>query len=580
MSKDSQIIDTKSLYVNPERGVATLNYSQDYFTDIPSLVNSDEVKHIVKLYLDSRNPDNDDDAFDNASVNKFIDVLKKILVDDDSAFDDYDPKDILNSVEELYSYYRSFLRVSVINYNENKIVGNEFRTIDTQFNDLVRKLYRILEEKLQGFENRTYRQVNAATNATILVQQHDWQIPDGYEELRDIDFINTVMLRPPMMMHTKSNKREGVFSEVEKNPIERFHGERGKWYCYPAKIGESLAFIYFNVDYLVNGIALSNLFELASPEEVEGQKPDLVVLFGLEKTEGMVSHYYHDEKNNIWVGEVPYTDKTTYFGYMKKMCLTVHNLHQIYNGRLPIHGSMLKIKFTNGKEKNVVFFGDSGAGKSESIEALQELADDKIVSMETIFDDMGSFTLTDDGHIYAQGTETGAFVRLDDLSSAVAFNNMDRGVYLNPELRNARVIIPADTYQNVVKHHHVDMWLYANNYSDEVGIHRFDTKEEAEKVFVAGQRKALGTTDEVGMSKTFFANPFGPVQEQEKTKPIIDKVFSELFNKGVYVGEIYTHLGNDKSKDALKESASELLDILMNNQGLILRKTNYNNIYF
>ena len=44
MSKDSQIIDTKSLYVNPERGVATLNYSQNYFTDIPSLVNSDEVK--------------------------------------------------------------------------------------------------------------------------------------------------------------------------------------------------------------------------------------------------------------------------------------------------------------------------------------------------------------------------------------------------------------------------------------------------------------------------------------------------------------------------------------------------------
>ena len=565
MSKDSQIIDTKSLYVNPERGVATLNYSQNYFTDIPSLVNSDEVKQIVKLYLDSRNPDNDDDAFDNASVDKFIDVLKKILFDDDSAFDEYDPKDILASVEELYSYYRSLLRVSVISYNDNKIVGNEFRTIDTQFNDLVRKLYRILEEKLQGFENRTYRQVNAATNATILVQQHDWKIPAGYEELRDIDFINTVMLRPPMMMHTKSNKREGVFSAVEENPIDRFHGERGKWFCYPAKIGESLAFIYFNVDYLVNGIALSNLFELASPEEVEGQKPDLVVLFGLEKTEGMVSHYYHDEKNDIWVGEVPYTDKTTYFGYMKKMCLTVHNLHQIYNGRLPIHGSMLKIKFTNGKENNVVFFGDSGAGKSESIEALQELADDKIVSMETIFDDMGSFTLTDDGHIYAQGTETGAFVRLDDLSSAVAFNNMDRGVYLNPERKNARVIIPADTYQNVVKHHHIDMWLYANNYSDQVGIHRFDTKEEAEKVFIAGQRKALGTTDEVGMSKTFFANPFGPVQEQEKTKPIIDKVFTELFNKGVYVGEIFTHLGNDKSKDALKESASELLDVLMNN---------------
>ena len=566
MSKESQIIDTKSLYVNPDRGVATLNYSQNYFTDIPSLINSDEVKGIVRLYLASRNPDNDDDAFDNATVNKFVDILKKVLFDDDSAFDEYDPKDILESVEELYSYYRSLLRVSVINLSDNKIIGNEFRTIDTQFNDLVRKAYRILEEKLQGFENRTYRQVNAATNATILVQQQDWKIPAGYEELKDIDFINTVMLRPPMMMHTKSNKREGVFSEVKDNAIERFRGERGKWYCYPAKIGESLAFIYFNVDYLVNGIALSNLFEIASPDEIKGQKPDMILLFGLKETEGMVSHYYRDEKNDLWVGEVPYTDKTTYFGYMKKMCLTLHNHHQIYNGRLPIHGSMLKIKFTNGKEKNVVFFGDSGAGKSESIEALQELADDKIVSMETIFDDMGSFTLTDgEPGVYAQGTETGAFVRLDDLSSAVAFNNMDRGVYLNPEQKNARVIIPADTYENVIKHHHIDMWLYANNYSDEVGIHRFDTKEEAEKVFIAGQRKALGTTDEVGMSKTFFANPFGPVQEPELTKPIIDKVFTKLFDQDVYVGEIFTHLGNDKSKDALKESAQELLDVLMNN---------------
>ena len=107
MSKESKIIDTKSLYVNPDRGVATLNYSQNYFTDIPSLINSDEVKEIVRLYLASRNPDNDDDAFDNATVNKFVDILKKVLFEDDSAFDEYDPKDILESVEELYSYYRS-----------------------------------------------------------------------------------------------------------------------------------------------------------------------------------------------------------------------------------------------------------------------------------------------------------------------------------------------------------------------------------------------------------------------------------------------------------------------------------------
>ncbi len=31
-------------------------------------------------------------------------------------------------------------------------------------------------------------------------------------------------------------------------------------------------------------------------------KPDMILLFGLKETEGMVSHYYRDEKNDLWVG--------------------------------------------------------------------------------------------------------------------------------------------------------------------------------------------------------------------------------------------------------------------------------------
>ena len=247
MAKQTRI-NTPALYVNTDRGVALLNLSQAYYKDTYSLVNSDELLEIIKLYLDSKNPEYDDDAFDNATPEQYVQVLKKILIDDDSAFDKYDPKDILASVEDLYSFYRSLLRVTVINYNNSKIAGNEFKMIDGQLNDLVREAYRVVEEKLQGFPNQTYRQVNAGSNASMLVQTHDWPIPEGYDQLRDIDFIDTVMLRPPMMMHTKSNKREGVFSAVSENPIKRFTGQKGQWYCYPAKIGESLAYIYFNVD--------------------------------------------------------------------------------------------------------------------------------------------------------------------------------------------------------------------------------------------------------------------------------------------------------------------------------------------
>lgn len=564
MLKPSSAVETEGFYINPDRSVAVINYNEEYVRDIFQLINSESFAKLVELYLKESKKTSTND-FEKLDAKTYTNTLKAILVDNKSGYEKYDRSLILKSIEYLYSFYRSYFRVSLINKHNSEIVTNDFMDIDNRFNEIVLQLYRAIEEKLQGFSNRAYRQVNAGTNACVLTQSISWPTPKGYEALQNIRFLDTLMLRPPMMMHTKSNKREGVFDAVKDNPIAKFDGDQKDWFCFPAKIGESLAYIYFHRDYFVSGIALANLFEVADTASIEGKKPDEILLFGLDKTEGDVCHYYHDEENDLWVGEVPYNDKTTYFGYMKKMCLTLHNLHMIYENRLPIHGSMVRISFSNGKTKSVVFFGDSGAGKSESIEALQEIADDKILNIETIFDDMGSFAFDDEGNVYAQGTETGAFVRLDDLSSSVAFNNMDRGIYLNPELKNARVILPANTYKRVVEHHHIDMWVYANNYDSEIGLHQFPNEDEAKATFIAGKRKALGTTDEVGMSTTFFANPFGPVQEEEKTRPVIDKVFNKLYKDNVYVGEIYTHLGYDKSKDSLQESAKELLNQLMNN---------------
>ncbi|WP_125565801.1 phosphoenolpyruvate carboxykinase [Companilactobacillus insicii] len=563
MVKTSNAVESGAFYMNPDRSVAVINYNEEYVQDIFQLINSEGFYNFVKLYLDESQKSLTN-SYEGVDPKDYINTLKAILIDNKDVYGKYDNDLILKSIEDLYSYYRSYFRVSLINKHNSDIVKNDFMNIDNHFNEIVLHLYRAIEEKVQGFANRTYRQVNAGTNACVLTQSIEWPTPAGYEGLKSIRFLDTLMLRPPMMMHTKSNKREGVFSAVENNPISKFNGTQNDWFCFPAHIGESLAYIYFQRDYFVSGVALANLFDVADEASIKGQKPDEILLFGLDETEGNTSHYYHDEINDIWVGEVPYNDKTTYFGYMKKMCLTLHNLHMIYENRLPIHGSMVRISFSNGKTKSVVFFGDSGAGKSESIEALQEVADDKIIDIETIFDDMGSFAFDEKGNVYAQGTETGAFVRLDDLSSSVAFNNMDRGIYLNPELKNARVILPANTYKRVVEHHNIDMWVYANNYDAEIGLHQFADESQAKETFVSGKRKALGTTDEVGMSTTFFANPFGPVQEEEKTRPIIDKVFKKLYEDKVYVGEIYTHLGYDKSKDSLNESAKELLNQLMN----------------
>jgi serine kinase of HPr protein (carbohydrate metabolism regulator) len=82
----------------------------------------------------------------------------------------------------------------------------------------------------------------------------------------------------------------------------------------------------------------------------------------------------------------------------------------IKEGALPIHGSMVKITMKGGKQVHLVIMGDSGAGKSESIEAFRLLAKEYLESITVIFDDMGTL-FYQDGKVTAAGTEIGAFVR-------------------------------------------------------------------------------------------------------------------------------------------------------------------------
>jgi hypothetical protein len=63
------------------------------------------------------------------------------------------------------------------------------------------------------------------------------------------------------------------------------------------------------------------------------------------------------------LGFVSRLDKNDYFGYLKKMLLTLHNLAMIDQKKLPIHGAMVSIVLNNDETKNIVVVGDSGAGK-------------------------------------------------------------------------------------------------------------------------------------------------------------------------------------------------------------------------
>ena len=555
------------------RNTFIINYTKKYSTNVEELVSSEGFSAFLDLFLDHIKKHKHDMYLwitkgekNDVAKSEIIRLSKLLMILDLKEIDHYsvnEPDRLLLLIEEAYHFWRDMQRYSLMyTQNEEGYQIQNFIDADSRFNSLILSFYRSIQQKVQGSKNTVYRQLQAGTHASLLLQNTNWNIPNGYEILKGIPFITEIMLRTPLILHPKSNKRLGMFNETFENPLNEFVKGDGDWICFPCKVGGLLTFAYFHKDFISGAVACPNLFELATREECLVKKPDCIVLFGNPDGKNETT-FYHDKKENIWIGKVSAADVIEYFGYVKKMFLTLHNLAVMEKGWVPIHGAMIKLYLRDGREKHVMFMGDSGAGKSETIEALSSIAEGIIDRQEVIFDDMGSIHIDENGQIVAQGTEIGAFVRLDDLDKGSAYKDMDRSIFFNPEISNARVVVPTAPYKVVVKNHPIDCFMYANNYTDKRGMKEFKTLEEAKPAFIEGKRFALGTTQEKGLSTTFFANPFGPMQKQEVAMPLIDNMFNKLFEQNVFVGEIYTCLGlADKGDNGIMEAAKELLDFV------------------
>lgn len=473
---------------------------------------------------------------------------------------------LIRIVEDIYDYWRKLERYSIIeqsDYDKGLEVEN-FLTSNIKFKDLILDIYRKAEVSVTGKSPRVFRQVPAGANASVIVKNFEISYPDELQYLNEIPFITKVMIETPYITYTKSNKRDGFFKEVYDNPIQNIDIDTDEFLCYPAKVGDNLIYIYFHQNLITHGISASNLFDLADEEEILTKRPDAIYLFGGENSKDQ--NVFYENKNGLLIGYVNYTDKKDYFGYLKKMCLTLSNIISMKKSYLPIHGAGVNVVLQNGKTANVVILGDSGAGKSESIEAFRTLAKDYIKDMTVIFDDMGTFRIKDD-KVLAYGTEIGAFVRLDDLDAGYAFKQIDRSIFMNPDKVNARLIMPVADFNQIMEGYEVDFFLYANNYdkleNDENSISILDDKEEAIKVFKRGARFAKGTTTEKGLVESYFANPFGPYQKQETCDKLIETYFAKLYENKKKVGQIKTQLGvSGMETDGPLKSARELFEII------------------
>ena len=480
-----------------------------------------------------------------------------------------DRNEFIKVIEDFYRFWRRLERYTIIHTDRVRqgLAAMSFTEANSNFSILILKLYRKVEENVLGEKPLVFRQIPVGGNCSVMINKVNWPMPKSYIMLQEINFIDCILIEPPFITYPKRNTRTGIFSEVTENPLKNCVINKEHWFCYPAKVGELLAYVYFHRDFMEHGITLCNLFEMAKRDECRNRKPDIIYVFGgTDKEEDFKTVFYDDVENDIMLGYINHSDQIDYFGYMKKMILTLHNLIMIKKGYLPIHGAMVNIKLKSGKEANVVIMGDSGAGKSESLEAFRALGKDNISDMTVIFDDMGIFKNTDN-EVVGYGTEIGAFVRLDDLEQGYAFNEIDRSIFMNPDKINARLVMPITPYFEIVKGYKVDMMLYANNYTaveaEDKSIEFFGNVDEAINVFKSGARMAKGTTSEKGLVESYFANPFGPVQMKEKTDVLIEEYFNLMFKNNIKVGQIKTCLGiKGQEKDGPRRAAIELFDII------------------
>ncbi len=567
------------------RGRAMINFTLKYCDTKQKLLNSYGFRRVVESFIKQVLKKDEVVIYDyyleyfdseDELVDSLIEVFKLLTVfgvDEVVAVNNkyskfFEDKALFIEITELLlAYWKRLERYTIVrnSHISDGLQNVRFIQANDMFNDLILSTGRRLQTTVNGHESRIYRQATVGANAGLTLNDVNWNCPAEYKGLSSIPFISTVVIQPPYISYTKRNTRDGIFQEHQDNPVAGMVLKEDDWFVFPAKVGNMLTFVYFHKDFMVHGIGLANLFELATETEYIGKKPDMIYIYGYpDGHDEKRAFYYKDKKNDILIGYANYCDDIDYFGYMKKMLLTLHNVKQIEKSRLPIHGAMVNIVLRNGKESNIIIMGDSGAGKSESLEAFRTLNENYIRHMRIIFDDMGYLKKEDNGVIKAYGTEIGAFVRVDDLDPAYAFEQLDKGIYTNMDKVNARVTIPISTYDIISKGYPVDYFLYANNYNEaDKKILIYNDLDQAITVFEDGARKAKGTTTEKGLVKSYFANPFGPVQEREATENLVRSYFKDMKDAGVKIGEIHTSLAIEgKAKDGPREAAEELFTLI------------------
>jgi len=346
------------------RGNAILNFSEEYCQSRCELIESESFARVLKGYVhDIKRKKTTAYEYLREVQKESIDIVddlrtvfRLLLVMDPKELASIYPKfapyfrdmdEFTQVIEDIYLFWRRLQRYSVV-YNEESRGGYQnvqFADAQANFEALVLSVYRSIKNKCIGQSENVLRQITAGVNAGLRVSNMRSFLPYEYRCLDNIPFIESVIIHPPFITYSKRNKRDGVFPETKKNPIEDLKFDQDQWFCYPAKVGDLLCFVYFNVAYMAQGVTLCNLFQLATEEEYRNRKPDMIYVYGYEDGKKH-QYFYQDDENDMMVALLSANDEFDYFGYMKKMMLTFPNNPGMISGsRLFVHPIFVNITY-------------------------------------------------------------------------------------------------------------------------------------------------------------------------------------------------------------------------------------------
>ncbi len=265
-------------------------------------------------------------------------------------------------VEGLYDFWRGFDRFLVDHAAAAPGPGAShgavaYRTFNAGLESLaaqIRDLYRDVAENVTAAHPHIYRQVHAGAELGASVAPRQWPAPvDFRRQLEGIPFVRRVLMYPPLILDPPANTRTGSFREVGENPLAGMRLDPERWVCYPAVVGRLVVFVYIEQRFFGLGLSLANLFELASDEQIAAG-PDAVYLFGaspeaLTRFGELPAVFYDDRATGLLVAAVPLEDRFGYFGYLKKMVLTLHNVAAMKRGLMPFHGAFARLVLPRGR---------------------------------------------------------------------------------------------------------------------------------------------------------------------------------------------------------------------------------------